>query len=366
MLSGMRMRPWVLDLLPAVVLVAVILSDVLVGSGNVVLGLVVIAPLLAANLCSARLTAVYAVAALVAAVLLGVYNHQYAEGPRTAQLIRICGVTLAGILAVTTAHYRLVREERLAQVTRVAEVVQRAVLPPVPPRIDAVDLAVHYESAAREASVGGDFYAAVATLWGVRLIVGDVRGKGLDAVRLAAEVLAAFRERAPDRADLEEVLDDLDRAARREAGEEDFVTALVAQIEPDGGLVVASAGHPPPFVVEQSGVSLLPLSAVRPPLGLPGSGQVERFTLTPAQRLLLYTDGLVEARRPRDGTFFPPNLVGARLGQGTLAEGLEALRSELVAWSGGQLQDDVALVVAQWGLTSPVRAVPAVDLRARI
>jgi sigma-B regulation protein RsbU (phosphoserine phosphatase) len=293
----MPSRPTPSDLMPAAVIAVVAAADVWLGSGQVVLGLVVIAPLLAANLCTVRVTVLYAVGAFVVALVLGVYNDQYTPETIAAQLIRLGGVLSGGVMGVAAARYRRLREERLAQVIRVAEVVQRAVLPPVPPRIERVDLAVHYESAAAEASVGGDFYAAVTTPAGVRLLVGDVRGKGLDAVRLAAGVLAAFRERATEREALDDVLADLDRAVRREAGDEDFVTALLCQIEPDGGLTVTSAGHPMPFVVRDRTARLLVPRDVRPPLGLDGTGRAQRFELGFDERLLLYTDGLVEAHR---------------------------------------------------------------------
>jgi len=357
----MSSRPVLSDLLPAAVLVAVTAADLWVGNGNVVFGLAVIAPLLAANLCTVRVTVLYAVGAFAVAAVLGVVDGQYTADTLTAQLIRLGGVLAGGVMAVGAARYRRVREERLAQVMRVAEVVQRAVLPPVPPRIERVDLAVHYESAAAEASVGGDFYAAVTTPAGVRLLVGDVRGKGLDAVRLAAGVLAAFRERATERESLDDVLADLDRAVRREAGDEDFVTALLCQIEPDGGLTVTSAGHPMPFVVRDGQARLLVPREVRPPLGLDGTGAAQRFELGFDERLLLYTDGLVEARRPRDGAFFPEQKVAETVGDGSLTEGLALLRTELIRWSGGHLHDDVALVVAERSITavtalSPVTA----------
>jgi serine phosphatase RsbU (regulator of sigma subunit) len=339
------------------VLVAVVAADVFVGRGNVVLGLTVIAPLLAANLSGVRVTAAYAGAALAVAVLLGAWNDQYAAGPRSAQVVRLVGVAAAGALAIGAASYRRAREERLAQVTRVAEVVQRAVLPPVPGRTATVDLAVHYESAAREASVGGDFYAAVETSAGVRLLVGDVRGKGLGAVRLASAVLAAFRERAAERVDLGELLADLDRAARREAEQEDFVTALLVQVGAQGVLELASAGHPAPYVVHEGVARLVPLHEVRPPLGVDvtpdvgapadGGTGVDVVELRHGERLLLYTDGLVEARRPGDRAFFPESLVASTLGQGSLVQGLEALRVQLLEWSGGHLHDDVALVAAE-------------------
>src|SRR5438093_521681 len=80
-------------------------------------------------------------------------------------------------------------EQKLADVTSVAEVVQRALLPPLPERVGPLELEVVYLAAAAQARVGGDLYEVARTQFGIRLIVGDARGKGLDAVETAADVL---------------------------------------------------------------------------------------------------------------------------------------------------------------------------------
>ena len=69
-------------------------------------------------------------------------------------------------------------------------------LRPVPRRAGRVALAVRYLSAAEDSVVGGDFYDVAVTPYGVRLVVGDVKGKGLEAVQLAATVLGSFRQAA--------------------------------------------------------------------------------------------------------------------------------------------------------------------------
>jgi sigma-B regulation protein RsbU (phosphoserine phosphatase) len=84
----------------------------------------------------------------------------------------------------------------------------------------------------------------VETPHGVRLLVGDVRGKGLDAVRLAGVVLGSFRDAAQDRPDLAQVAAALDRSVTRAIGREDFVTAVVVQVAADGSAIVLNCGHP--------------------------------------------------------------------------------------------------------------------------
>src|SRR5258708_4143793 len=88
-------------------------------------------------------------------------------------------------------------------------------------------------SASAAADIGGDLDEALDTPYGVRMIIGDVRGKGLDAVRLASIVLGSYRHVAFERADLRAIVADLDRAVARSVGDEDFVTA--ALIEERGG-----------------------------------------------------------------------------------------------------------------------------------
>lgn len=337
--------------LPGVVLTVVSVLDLLNGQ-QPVLGLVVIAPLLAANLVGPRPTAVYAVAALLVAALLGLFDDLYGPGLRGAQWTRLALVAAGGVLAVGASRVRVRREARLADLLRVAEVAQRAILPPVPSSAPAVHLAAHYESAAREASIGGDFYAAEPTVWGVRLLVGDVRGKGLDAVRVAAVVLGAFRERVRDREDLAELVRSLDAAVRRVAGPEDFVTAAVAEVHRSGQLTLICCGHPEPLLVRQGQPVAVPPLPAAPPLGLgpdPRSlEQAVQLQMYPGDRLLLHTDGLTEARRPGDRAFFPAQvLVPPALCRGTLAEGLSAVREQLLTWTGGDLADDVALLAIQ-------------------
>ncbi len=336
-------------LAPLAVIVAVTVLDLTSAKQTVVLGLVATAPLLAANLVGARLTALYAALSLVAAVLLGFSDHLYdTADQRGGQVVRISAVVLAGVVGVLAARRRLSREAHLRQMTRVAEVAQYAVLAPIPPRLAGLALAEQYTSAAVDARIGGDLYAAVDTPFGVRLLIGDVRGKGLDAVRLASTLLGAFRERADEREDLLVLLADLDRAVRRVAEDEDFVTAVVAQVTPDGTLGVVNAGHPAPLLI-RAGVATVLRPPVRcPPLGLSGDCETLVVHVEPGDRVLMYTDGLGEARHHSDGTFFPlRRMATPALSSGTLDEGLRGVQESVRDWTGGSLSDDVALLAVE-------------------
>ncbi len=346
---------------PALLLLLVVTLDVL--TPEPLLGLVVIAPLFAASVVGPRPTAAYGVAALVAGTLLGVLSEQYSEPALVTQLTRLSLITLGGVLAVATSVVRVRRETRLTAVLRVADAVQRAVLPAVPDRLGSLRLVGRYDSAASEASVGGDLYAAVDTPFGVRLLVGDVRGKGLDAVRLMSVILGAYWERAGERNRLSTLLADLDAAVRRVAEPEDFVTAVVVQVDTAGRLELRNAGHPPPLLLRAGRTQAVEWPGGRPPLGLdvasagavPDEARVDAvgevrhvLQLHPADRILLYTDGLTEARHRTDGTFFPlEESLAATLGSGSLADGVDALHAALLEWVGGSLDDDVALLAAE-------------------
>ena len=151
-------------------------------------------------------------------------------------------------LAVETADAFRDQSRQLTAISRVAEAAQHAILAPLPPRVGPVLLAARYVSAFADAHLGGDLYEVVAWGDGVRLIVGDVRGKGLEAVRTTTIVLGEFRAAAAEHDDLATVAAQIDRRLTPYLGDEDFVTAVLAQIDADGMLTIANCGHPPVLI----------------------------------------------------------------------------------------------------------------------
>jgi serine phosphatase RsbU (regulator of sigma subunit) len=265
-----------------------------------------------------------------------------------AQFLRVGGVALGGVIAVLVSVYHARRERKLRTVTHVAQVAQLAILAPVAPVIDGVRLAGHYESAAREATVGGDLYEATESPWGLRLIIGDVRGKGLDAVHLANRVLGGFRMAASRAEHLSDVVADLDTEVAKASGLDDFVTAAVIQIK-GHRLTLVNAGHPDPILLEAGTARPLAPALRQPPLGLGADGtNTIEVSARPGSRLLLYTDGLAEARNPGTGSFIPllPCVRGA-FAHRTLDDGLGELVRRLRDWTENTLSDDVALVAVE-------------------
>ena len=335
---------WFSRAAPAVVLALVSALDLIAGRDVVVLGLVVIAPLAAAAVLPVRATAAYAAAAVVVAAVLGIYDQVYSEEQIRGQVVRLLGVAIGGAIAVVACRARVEAEARLAHVELVAASAQQALLTQVPSRVGHVEVATSYRSADEDAAVGGDLYEVVATPWGVRVLVGDVRGKGLDAVAMAARVLGTFRALSGARQHGEDVLDDLDAVVERLAGSEDFVTAVLLELDGDA-LTVWNAGHPPPLLLRDGQVVRLEPDVPQPPLGLDTRPAPQTYRLGPDELVLVYTDGLVEARQRGSRAFFPLDEAAPRvLRAGSLAGSLQALEDEVTGWAGG-LSDDVAMVL---------------------
>jgi phosphoserine phosphatase RsbU/P len=219
-----------------------------------------------------------------------------------------------------------------------------------------------------------------------------VTGKGIDAVRMASLVLGAYRHVAYERADLRDIVADLDRAVCRAAGDEEFVTAALVE-ERGGTLTVVNCGHPPPLLLRHGRVIPLDPPRTAPPLGLSPKVQLRVEHLEPGDRLLLFTDGLAEARRQpgragesgagvhrrdmppgardrrqdfptgardRREDYFPTQeRAWALLGHGTVEHGLASLESALVEWVRGQFDDDIALLLLEYTGAAP-EAEPAV------
>ena len=256
---------------------------------------------------------------------------------------------LAGRAAVAVENAQAYHQQsgQLAAITRVAEAAQHAILAPVPERLGALRLAASYVSAARDALVGGDMYEAIEREGAVRLLIGDVRGKGLEAVRMATVVLGHFRSAAVECDDLVTLARQVDARLRPYLGPEDFVTALMAEVAPDGSCTIVTCGHPPAMLATDGVISPVGVEG-SPPLGLGADPLPVVVQLAPGARLLLYTDGILEARDPR-GAFVPLADVVGPLADGTaLAEVLPRVLEELRGRIGGSLGDDLALVVAEY------------------
>ncbi len=233
-----------------------------------------------------------------------------------------------------------------------ARVAQSALLREVPATVTAGRLASRYVSAAAEARVGGDVLEVVSGQGHPRWLIGDTRGKGLPAVRLASVAMTSFRDAcAQPGLSLPEIARVVDRSVTRAAGEEDFVTALFAELDPRGWLELVTCGHPPPLrLTAGGGLQALNPSTYATPLGLHPDLRPSTFAVGVGDRLVFYTDGLLEAR-DRAGRYFRLEDCLGALRHPDLQAAADELLGRLRAHTGRKLEDDVAVLLLE--ATSP-------------
>ncbi|MFJ3309488.1 PP2C family protein-serine/threonine phosphatase [Streptomyces sp. NPDC086549] len=323
-------------------------------------------PALAAVTMGTKGTTVAAALTLAISVTTATYNDAWGTLQVYTNFLALALVSVAGFVASSAVQARRQREQarrqrELDQVRRIAVAAQEVVLRPVPARLGPVLAGSLCLAAGTGARVGGDLYEAVQTRYGVRMIVGDVRGKGLSAIRAVAVALGAFREAVHYEDELAEVMNRCAAALRREVAVpgafeqevllEGFVTALIAQVPDEPVVQLINRGHPPPLLLNQGRATPLMPASPLPPLGLEDlttdlPGKPESYPYAPGDRLLLYTDGVIEARN-RDGEFFavPETMEGIRADT-TPPEFLEQLHQALIRHTEGDLADDVAMILA--------------------
>ncbi len=263
---------------------------------------------------------------------------------------------LAAQVAIALARAQLYEREHA-----VAQTLQASLLPRALPEIPGLDLAGRLEAGATGVEVGGDFYDAFAIsdgVWGIA--IGDVCGKGVDAAALTALARHTVRAAAHEQRSPAAVLRALNRAvlAERRAGQ--FLTAIFARVSVrgDGGfhLTLACGGHPPPVLLD-AGLARRALDCSGTLLGVVAEPDIvdAALDLDPGDTLLLYTDGLTEAGAPQhtlDTAEVASLLASVR--RGSAAQTADACLSRALQAAGGEVRDDIALLVAQ--VSAPVLA----------
>ncbi|MET9121101.1 MULTISPECIES: PP2C family protein-serine/threonine phosphatase [unclassified Streptomyces] len=340
-------------LIPVALIVLITVADI-VAPSDIVLGpLLVIAPAITAWGAGPLVTGGVGAAAVAAQAFIGWRSGLLLSRNVLVQLFALA-VLSALIVILSVVRDRHTRE--LARVRSVAEAAQRVLLWPLPSRIGTLRLACVYLAAEEEAEIGGDLYAAARSPQGTRVVIGDVRGKGLPAIGEAAFLLGAFREAVHQNAGLPALAGSLERSLSRylddfeptdEAGER-FVTALLLEIPDDEPVVrMVSCGHLAPLLLRRGRAVSAPDLVPAPPLGVgltdPGEVAVAVLPFAVDDTLLLFTDGVVEAR-DRAGVFYP---LAERVAQwaGHPPEALlQRVQGDLLAHSGGRFGDDAALI----------------------
>jgi serine phosphatase RsbU (regulator of sigma subunit) len=342
-----------------VVLIVVITVAGMVSPSDVHLSpLLVIAPALTASFAGPWRTAIIGAVAVGADALVTALNG----GVGTANHVwQFTALVVLSALVVFFCYLREEHSQQLSRVRVVAETAQRVLLRPPPDRVGPLRVAWRYLTADAEAQIGGDLFAVVRTGRNrSRVIIGDVRGKGLAAIGEASVVLGAFREGARHCETLPalvQAMEDSVSADIEDAGDteqdpgEHFVTTLVLDLHDTSGQgMMINCGHPPPLLLRDGRVTVLHSSAPAPPLGLAGlyvpGLRCDAFAFADGDTLLLYTDGVIEARSPQ-GVFYPLAERAAAFPQAGPEELLRHLLQDMTAHTGGRLSDDVAVVAIE-------------------
>ncbi|MFC8275237.1 PP2C family protein-serine/threonine phosphatase [Streptomyces sp. NPDC057271] len=324
------------------------------------------APAVTASFAGPRMTAFVGAVAILAQAVVAIVRTSLTDLNHTYQIVALI---LISVIVTFFAYLRERDEIRVSRLRSIAQAAQSVVLRPLPHRAGPLHIASVYLAAEEEAQMGGDLYAAARTPTGTRLLIGDARGKGLDAISEASLVLGAFRVTARRETELPALIGHLEASVRSaeeptavvepgsgadepaDDADEAFVTALVLDVpDREPVLRLVNCGHPPPLLLRQGRVVSLDTPDASPPLGLADvcspDVTVETFPFDVGDVLLLYTDGVVEAR-DHSRAFYPlAERLAAWVGDDppTL---LGRLRDDLRSYAGGHLGDDAALVAVE-------------------
>ena len=180
------------------------------------------------------------------------------------------------------------------------------------------------------------------------MIIGDVRGNGLDAVLLARHVLSAFRRSAVAAPALDHVAGEVSQAIKPHLGEEDLVTAALAQLAPGGSSPSSTAAITRRCCTTAAPCGRWPAGRLRCRLAWKMTSPRSPRAGGPGERLLLYTDGLVESRN-QHGDFLPQDQIATALLAIGCDHTLDALMAAVNRHTGGRSRDDMALLLLEYG-----------------
>jgi serine phosphatase RsbU (regulator of sigma subunit) len=249
--------------------------------------------------------------------------------------------SIAGQAALALDNARLYQQQK-----QFADSMQRSLLPRERPQVPGLDVGAVYASSARM-DVGGDVYDFLELADGrIAVVLGDVTGHGIDAAADMAMAKFVFRSLAREHPEPSEFLAAANEIVLEEIGDGKFITMLYVTADGRaGGLACASAGHPSPRIMRDGAVEPLGLHGLA--LGIAGDQayEAERVTLEPGDVAVLFTDGLLEARR--EGELYGEERLDASLARHASlpAEELAVALVEDCRAFGGELADDCAVVV---------------------
>lgn len=290
-----------------------------------------------------------------------------APGGRVDQRIQVACQRYAHLAAqLVTAkgtHGDAFELARRRQQMSVAAELQRSLLPPSTVATDGLVVAGVMEPCYQ---AGGDSFDYAVNGAAAHVAVFDAMGHGLTAASTAGVALAAYRNGRRRGLDLVASYGEVDEVLRHQFGGERFASAVVGRLElASGTFRWVNAGHPPPLLIRGGRlVKVLdtpPSTALGVPFGEPPQAPA-RETLEPGDRIVLYTDGVIEARTADGQQFTAERLVEfieRQSDTGTsVPETLRRLRHAIMSHQQGWLQDDATVVLCEWGRGAGEAVVP--------
>jgi serine phosphatase RsbU (regulator of sigma subunit) len=251
-------------------------------------------------------------------------------------------ISIAGQAALALDNARLYQQQK-----RFADTMQRSLLPRTRPQLEELEIGDVYDPSAR-VDVGGDVYDYLELADGrLAVVLGDVTGHGIDATADMAMAKFVFRSLAREHSEPGDFLSAANEIVLEEIGAGKFITLLYLTVDGRAGeLACASAGHPPPRLLRAGGTPE-PLAVRGLALGIDGGQRYEEahVRLEPGDAIVLYTDGLLEARR--DGELYGEQRLDAALTANVHLPAQELANTLLADCKafGGELGDDCAIVV---------------------
>jgi hypothetical protein len=258
---------------------------------------------------------------------------------------------IAEVVMVKGAYTDLFAQLRRRRPMSLAAEIQWDLLPPLTFATDRVVISGALEPAY---DIGGDTFDYAVNGPTVDLMVLDAVGHGLPAAVLASTAVGAYRHARRERYDLPDVAAAMNAVIAGQFSDSRFATAAIARLHLDTGqLRWVNAGHPAPLIIRDGALLRAVHCKPQPPLGL----QVRRPDVCDTQlhagdRVILYTDGIVEARSPA-GDFFGEarlaDFVHRTAAAGDPApETVRRLMRRVLAHQADHLQDDASLIVLEW------------------
>jgi serine phosphatase RsbU (regulator of sigma subunit) len=258
---------------------------------------------------------------------------------------------VAELLVVNDAYTDLFSRLRRRKTPSLAAEMQWELLPPMSFGTDRVVITGGLEPAY---DIGGDSFDYAINGSTVDLVVLDSVGHGLPAAVLASVAVSAYRHARRNVLELPDIAVEVDAAIAAQFGASQFATAVLARLDvATGRLQWINAGHPEPLIVRGPSLVRPPHCPPTRPLGLQASKPASCETrLEPGDRLVLYTDGITEARSPA-GEFFGEqrlaDFISAAAAAGHPApETVRRLMRHVLGHQADQLQDDASIVVLEW------------------